>query len=188
MAKTAVLISTDRYLWQTLRLALPQYEISLSDAPDAEGDLRFFDLRRRGAYRAGDVLLVPRGERAEAGYDTLSLPVSLSEIARLFSEEERRDGVLVPIPEEKSVRFRGRTVRLTEVEYALFDALYRVRGFCDRQALAREVWGDAGNLTLLNVYLHYLRAKLETEGEKVFVSSRKNGIRIDEKYTEESVC
>ena len=34
----------------------------------------------------------------------------------------------------------------------------------------------------MNVYVHYLREKLEYNGEKVIISSRKNGYKIDERF------
>ena len=43
---------------------------------------------------------------------------------------------------------------------------------------------------VLNVYVHYLREKLERGGEKIIISSRGLGYKIDEKYlqTGGTVC
>ena len=46
----------------------------------------------------------------------------------------------------------------------------------------RDVWGDECEGGVLNVYIHYLREKLETEGEKIIFSTRKMGYKIDKKY------
>jgi DNA-binding response OmpR family regulator len=46
--------------------------------------------------------------------------------------------------------------------------------------------GDKGE-GLINVYVHYLREKLEVGGEKIINSSRKNGYAIDEKFIKEDV-
>ena len=42
--------------------------------------------------------------------------------------------------------------------------------------------GDDADGGILNVYVHYLREKLEKRGEKIIISSRKSGYKIDEKY------
>ena len=40
----------------------------------------------------------------------------------------------------------------------------------------------------MNVYIHYLREKLEADGEKIILSSRSHGYKIDEKYLTEGEC
>ena len=46
----------------------------------------------------------------------------------------------------------------------------------------KTVWGDGADGGVLNVYIHYLREKLEAGGEKIILSSRKQGYKIVEKY------
>ena len=54
-------------------------------------------------------------------------------------------------------------------------------GYTSREEIAKKVWGDASD-GLINIYVHYLREKLEIGGEKIILSSRKGGYRIDKKY------
>jgi DNA-binding response OmpR family regulator len=54
--------------------------------------------------------------------------------------------------------------------------------FISREELIRRVWGEGADGGVLNVYVHYLREKLEKQGEKIIISSRKNGYKIDGKY------
>ena len=78
---------------------------------------------------------------------------------------------------------RGEVIKLTEVEHALFLALMKRGGeFASREDILREVWGSEADEGIINVYVHYLREKLEKSGEKIIVSSRKLGYKIDGKY------
>ena len=54
--------------------------------------------------------------------------------------------------------------------------------FVSRDELSRAVWGEGADGGILNVYIHYLREKLESKGEKVIISSRRGGYKIDGKY------
>ena len=75
-----------------------------------------------------------------------------------------------------------REIRLTELERGLFERLYRAKGeFVSREILA-EVFSGAESASILNVYIHYLREKLERDGMRVIFSSRKSGYKIDEKF------
>ena len=48
-----------------------------------------------------------------------------------------------------------------------------------REELVTAVWGEGADDGVLNVYVHYLREKLEKENERVILYSRKSGYRID---------
>ena len=54
--------------------------------------------------------------------------------------------------------------------------------FISREALKSAVWGAESSEGVLNVYIHYLREKLERDGEKVILSSRKSGYALAEKF------
>lgn len=76
----------------------------------------------------------------------------------------------------------GRRVRLTEVEYKLLARLIRADGLVSREELLESVWGEGFDAGVVNVYVYYLRKKLEKDGKKVIISSRGEGYGIDEKY------
>jgi hypothetical protein len=86
---------------------------------------------------------------------------------------------------EKCVFLRGEPIRLTEVELRLLSCLVDGGGeYVSRAELIEAVWGEGADGGVLNVYVHYLREKLETEGEKIILSSRSLGYKIDRKYLE----
>jgi two-component system KDP operon response regulator KdpE len=64
----------------------------------------------------------------------------------------------------RTVKVRGRTVRLTATEYALLVLFVRHAGkVITHGQILREVWGpkEADNIGYLRVYMKYLREKLE---------------------------
>ena len=83
----------------------------------------------------------------------------------------------------RTVTVNNNTVRLTEIEHALLLLLARGGGeFVSREEISESVWGGRADSGLINLYVHYLREKLETGDERIILSSRKNGYKIDEKY------
>ena len=64
--------------------------------------------------------------------------------------------------ERRTVFFGGAYVRLTEREFRLFEVLYRSEGEpVSRGSLHREVWGGEGREQIVDVYVCYLREKLD---------------------------
>ena len=80
----------------------------------------------------------------------------------------------------------GEEIKLTEVEYKLLEVILKADGFVSKEQILDTVWGDGYDLGVVNVYVHYLRRKLEKGGNKVIISSRNEGYRIDEKYRRKS--
>ena len=87
----------------------------------------------------------------------------------------------------REVTIGDATVTLTEVEFRLFSALVSREGFISREELSQTVWGEHES-GLLNVYVHYLREKLEKNGERIIISSRREGYKIDEKFERRELC
>lgn len=110
----------------------------------------------------------------------ISLPFPIGSLkARLTRGEE---GMTVRC-EGTTVTLGTNAVKLTEVEFALFSALYRRGGeSATREELIREVWGEGADGGVLNVYVHYLRSKLERGGERVILATRGKGYRINKEY------
>lgn len=88
----------------------------------------------------------------------------------------------------REVTLDGHTAALTEVELRLFNELFDCPGYKTREELAQSVWGGMHDVGVVNVYIHYLREKLEKNGTRVILSSRKLGYGIDEKYERSTVC
>ena len=73
-------------------------------------------------------------------------------------------------------------IMLAAKKYKLLRVLSDAGDYVSRENLIMSVWGADVDGGVLNVYVHYLREKLERGGEKIILSSRKEGYRINEKY------
>jgi two-component system response regulator MprA len=71
-------------------------------------------------------------------------------------------------PTTRTVRRGGRVVALTAREFMLLQVLLRRRGqVLSRDLLLQEVWqGERSNSNVVEVYVRYLRQKLEAGGER----------------------
>ncbi len=173
-------------------------KISLLLSAHAECEM-ITDPRRAGEFdlvlsdgRDGTVRMPPAGitavrivNRAVAEADELPYPFSFEELEALT---DRKEGVnisrLVLEPDRQHARLDGKRIRLTDVEARLLLAIMSGAGeYVSRERLIAEVWQGGVAEGALNVYIHYLREKLEGGGEKIILSSRKCGYKIDPKYT-----
>jgi len=79
--------------------------------------------------------------------------------------------------ENRTVSFRGRTVKLTSREDELFRLMYEHRGkVVSRERIAAAVWGSGTSTNVTDVYMSYLRRKLVTVlGDGVLSSVRGEG-------------
>ena len=76
----------------------------------------------------------------------------------------------------------GEEIKLTDVEFKLLEVILSADGFVSKQELLHTVWGEGYDEGVVNVYVHYLRRKLEKDGQKLIISSRNEGYRISDKY------
>ncbi len=170
--------TSDPYLYQKIKLALlGRAEVVRGDA---EYDVALFDLES-GLTPVENAITMSR-----LGNGEISLPLSFEDIENLVGSDE----ALLSISDSpKCAILRGRQIKLTDVEHALFSLLIEKRGgFTSREEILAGVWGEGVDAGVINVYVHYLREKLETEGEKIIISSRKHGYKIDEKYLGGEKC
>ena len=166
--------TSDRYLYQKIFLILgkshelfpyasekDKYDLLLSDEPSDS--------------RAGVIIM---GRQNDA---KLSVPFTESELTdAITGKTEGGESISIG---ERCVFFKGKKIPLTELEFSLFRLLYEARGeFVEREILHKKVFGENYTSGVLNVYVHYLREKLETEDEKIIISSRKQGYKINERY------
>ena len=179
MKKTVAVYTADRYLFQKIRLDAPEgVEVVFGDAEKTAATLVFADVDTVKSFPSGAVTM----SRTDSGCD-LKIPFPLGTVAALISDETKGDTILTVIAEERAALLKGERIKLTEVEFSLLSALLkRGGGFATRDEILSEVWGDGADSGVINVYIHYLREKLEIHGEKIIISSRKCGYKIDEKY------
>lgn len=170
------IITKDRYLYQKIFLLLEgSYEIT----SDASADFTLVDVDTASAVAGSQVITLSRGD----GED-LKIPFSQKSLLALLSGESEESCSLTL--EGRCARLSGKVIKLTEVEAALLSCLLRSRGeTVSKEELLSEVWGDGTDGGVVNVYVHYLREKLEAGGEKVIFSTRGVGYRISKKYFSE---
>lgn len=178
--KRAAVLTRDRNLYRKIALELIEDfdTVMISDGIGARGFDAVFVDTDEDVFFGIDGIRMTRGEGKEGD---LSLPFRLGEARRLAMGQSH-----IPLSidlERRGAILRGQRVQLTEVEFALFRLLYERGGeFVTREEILSSVWGGAADGGVINVYIHYLRDKLESGGEKIIISSRKCGYKIDEKY------
>ena len=182
MKKRVAVVSSDPFLFQKIFLALRGVAVVLAVDPRTASatELSGFDkclwdtdFSSMPDYADGRFVSVGRSGA------TLTRPFSRESIERLVSSEA---SVALRLGERRAYLY-GEEIRLTELELALLERLVMARGeFVSRERLLLDVWGEDADGGILNVYVHYLREKLEKRGEKIIISSRKSGYKIDEKY------
>lgn len=168
-----VLVSRNRYLWQKLRLLRSDDEVILAEQPENDFDKLVWDADTvSGAIPVGAVLISEKlGAALSPAFseDELSLALGEGSQRRISIEKDTR-----------TVTLDGNRIKLTEVEFALFSRLYESLGsYVPRGELILSVWGEVGNDSLINVYVHYLREKLERGAEKIIYSSRRLGYKLE---------
>lgn len=112
----------------------------------------------------------------------IPLPFSHEELLLAVADCDNSIEPIALLPDERSARIDGETVKLTELEYKLLAILLESDGYVPREKLLSRVWGEGFDPGVVNVYVYYLRQKLEKNGRKIILSSRKLGYGIDEKY------
>lgn len=171
------IISENEYLFKKISLALKEFASTerVKKGGGSGYDLCICDIDTAELIPGEKTLTVGK-EGADIPY-----PVSISNLVSTVKKAVSEDGAQLTLG-DGCAYFRGRKIALTEVEYALLSALFNSRGsFINRESLISLVWKEPVSTSALNVYIHYLRHKLET-GEKIIISSRGGGYKIDEKY------
>lgn len=187
---TVGVISDDAALVRKIALALYSEAdiVSLStDDPTDSCDTVLLDARNGAISEslgsaARQIYITLRG--GTAGKDILPYPFSFNELREVIFRMGT-DGTkkrLSLLSDGRHVQLDGKEIRLTESEYRLLHAIVAGDGeFVSRESLA-PVFGGSCDKSILNVYVHYLREKLERNGEKIIISSRKGGYKIDKRY------
>ena len=174
--KTVRVYTENEYLFQKIKLEL-----------SGVADTRLCSV---GDEETCDVVIVdadnPRfskisGLQMKRGGGDISIPFSLGSLRKLI--EEVKKPVIELIESEKSVRMGNKKIKLTELEFSLLSLIMSKKGnYVGREEILKSVWGTRADAGIINVYVHYLREKLECDGEKIILSSRNFGYKINERY------
>ena len=168
-----LLISRNRYLWQKLRLLRPNDEVIMADTPADNYDRTVWDAATVLGNIEDGAIILSGAPNAELG-----AAFSKDELDAVLGEGKRER--ITVNRATRTVTLDGERIRLTEVEFALLIKLYESIGrYVSRSELIRSVWGSDGNDSLINVYVHYLREKLERGSERFIFSSRREGYKLE---------
>ena len=107
--------------------------------------------------------------QARSSARVLTISRSGGNLRRPFTFEAFRNAVKAAFEEEESAAFSDTEARLLAL---LRDADGEP---VSRETLIRGVWGEDGGDGLLNLYIHYLRQKLEKDGKRRIFSARGKG-------------
>ena len=173
MRRKIGVITADDYLYQKIYLMLLDNP-TLCASRDTEG--ADFILCEGGMEIRSEHPIYTMSRTGDAD---LKIPFTDDELISLFADRKDSPELILG---HRAVFLHGKEIKLTEVEFSLLSLLYSRRDYVSREELIRSIWGEGADGGVLNVYVHYLREKLEFEGEKIILSSRKQGYRIDEKY------
>ena len=170
-----IAVSTnDDFLYQKIFLILGKAEEVLRLTSEVE----YYDL----LLTDGEGGAIGRTVRmSRDGTADLTIPFTESQLKEAVYKDTSCAPLLVI--GERCVFLRGKKILLTDLEFSLFRALYEAKGeYLSREKLHESVFGDGYTDGILNVYVHYLREKLEREDEKIILSSRKFGYKLNERY------
>lgn len=179
--KTVAVFTEDKYLFQKIKLELYHCAdtVLCEKKEDSYGaDLVLTDADGFDAEKTGGIKMTRHG----AGDNEIPIPFSLGFIEGLVSKTESQAHLCIS-QQDRCAILRGRKIKLTEVEFTLLSILLESGGkYVSREELLCRIWDNSADSGVINVYVHYLREKLETDGEKIILSSRKNGYKISEKF------
>ena len=167
--KRVLVLTGDAYLLQKIRLEL-EGELECITSGDADIVIADVDTSNKIPYGA---ITMSREVNAD-----ISLPFRLGELREMLTPKEVKALTLG----DRCAMLDGKAVKLTDVEFALLRAIYSRGGrYVKREELLDEVWGGNADSGVINVYVHYLREKLEKNGERVILASRGEGYRINDR-------
>lgn len=192
------ILSGERAIARKLELALSKDYTTVylgSDAPQA-GELDILIADMREGYTDADALGALKDYRGAVIYisaertaseASLPYPFSFAMLRKIISDALSRKEApgrrLVIEGDGRHIRLDGERIKLSESEHRLLSAIAEGGGeLVERDVLRLAAFGKDGDGSMLNVYIHYLREKLERSGERLIISSRRGGYKIDKKY------
>lgn len=181
MKKRVGILTQDLSLYSKLKLLLR----NVADVDLIESDhsvnlyaITFADIDSVSNYPK-NVITMSYGKKAD-----ITLPFLHADVLAIVERaEQKNDEKITLMNDGRHALLFGEKIKLTEVEYKLLFELLSTKGeYVSRESLLKKVWGEGFDSGVVNVYVHYLRNKLERDGRKIILSSRKEGYRIDERY------
>lgn len=179
MKKRVGVVTEDNILYNKIRLLLRNIaDVELLVSEDIPCDLVFFDIDT-AKVNIPDCIRMSRHDECD-----IRIPFRHEEILSALENSDTDTGEYITLSGDGRNIYLGKEkIKLTDVEYRLLKALVLAKSdFVSREELLYEIWGEGFDAGVVNVYVHYLRNKLEKDGRKILLSSRKEGYGIDKKY------
>ena len=174
--KRIAVVTKNVYLFQKIKLALSDRAQCIL-AEGGEGcDLCLVDLDSAAIVPSGAVSM----SRTEAC--DLKIPFLISDLIAVTQRDKKASARLCIDKQQRAAILDGRRLKLTELEFKLISLLVSEARYFSKAEILRHVWGGDADDGIVNVYVHYLREKLEAGTEKIILSSRGNGYKINEKF------
>ena len=171
-------VTNDRYLYRFIELELLDVA-EVSDTGDEGADVVVLDCDSGFPAPEVSARIIMLSRNHTTDYIPIPLPRGL--LKELVSSADKKP-LLYLSGDGKCAVLKGKTIKLTAHEFSLLSLLLEGgENFTSREEISKKVWGDASD-GLINIYIHYLREKLERDGEKIIVSSRKYGYKINSAY------
>lgn len=172
------LITSDRYLFRYFELKMKK-KATVIMTFDPAADIVIYDCESALELPETSAQIV-RISRVGIP-NTVSIPLPYAFFENLINSTQEKAPLSLS-NDGKHAFVKGKAVKLTAHEFSLLSLL--INGgdnYTTREEIAKKVWGEASD-GLINIYVHYLREKLETGGEKIIVCSRKYGYKINDAF------
>ena len=176
---TVCVHTKNEYLYRRIEIELSGIAKAVRYSGKEEFDLLLTDTDTEPKAEAPNAYTMSRGTDTD-----IFLPLPLGKIKNFVLDvlSGKEDAPPLSLGDRCAFLF-GHKIKLTELEYSLLSSLYERRGkFVSRDELLSSVWKNSCDGGIINVYIHYLREKLEKHGEKIIISSRKHGYKIDGRF------
>ena len=173
--KRIAVVTRDEFLYKKIALSLEGCDAVMLGSSDVVTgfDKVFWDIDTCDAASFGKITMSRRGNC------DLPIPFDIDAPARYLAKTV----VARLLPERREVTLGDVSVKLTELEFLLFELIVEAGGEAvSRERILDQVWHGEADGGIVNVYIHYLREKLESGGERVIVASRGKGYSLSEKY------
>ena len=177
-----LIVSDNKYLIRKVEIELENTAHVLTADDGGEFDAVITDRALDTPIKARRIV---RLSQCESDGGTYTLPLKHGALAKLLTASEKEDAIVLSYADRSVVR-NGKSIKLTKLEFSLLELLLLRKGeYASREEISQKVFGKESD-SLINVYVHYLREKLENDGERIIISSRKHGYAISEGFVEKS--
>ena len=164
----------------------------ISKAPITDAGLYICDVNLANADALPQDKTVIIGAQNERGFEnSLGIPFLLTDLRQMLikalsgntphkaeaSKKQKRTTAFLLSEKEEKVKIRGKEISLSPTEFKIFNLLFSRKGEVVTYDEINSLIGTA-NSNKANVYVCFLRKKLEAHGDKIIYSVRSKGFMI----------